>query len=221
MKLRRIQAVTMGMAVLSLSACVTKLETIPMEDVSAFKSASGNLKSVSAPAPDLLHTQSSKAIFGMLGAAASIHAGKKLVNKGVLQDPSLTVEAELSEYLASKSGLTTSSPLTFEERKAVPKVPTNEGGYVIDAETVVWGLSYFPLNWNSYQTYYTGNVRLIDPEGDIVAATNCEFKHPETPEESPEYDVLVSGGGVVMQENLQIMANKCVEKFKSDSLAGL
>ena len=221
MKLRTIQAVTIGLAVLSLSACATKLKTIPMENVSAFKSASGNLKSVSAPAPALLHTQSSKAAFGLLGAAANISAGNKLVDQGVLQDPSLTVEAKLSEYLTSKSGLTASSPLTFEKQKEVPKVPTNDGGYVIDAQTVIWGLSYFPLNWTSYQTYYTGNVRLIDPEGEVVAATNCEFKHPETAAESPEYDVLVSGGGVVMQENLQIMANKCVDKFKSETLAGL
>jgi len=103
----------------------------------------------------------------------------------------------------------------------VPDAPRVDGGYTIDANTTIWGLNYFPLNWTNYQTYYTGNVRLLNPEGDVVAATNCEFKYPETKEESPEYDVLVSGGGVVMQENLQIMANKCVDKFKAEALNGL
>jgi len=221
MKPTTIQAAIMGLAVISLSACATKLDTIPLEDPAAFKSASGNLKSISEPAPAIMHSQSSKAAFGLLGAAASASAGKKLVGKGVLTDPSLTVEATLSEYLAAKSGLTSDAAMSYETRKDVPKKPVNEGGYIIDAETVLWGLNYFPLNWTSYQTYYTGNVRLIDPEGEVVAATNCAFKHPETAEESPEYDVLVSGGGVVMQENLQLMANKCVEKFKTETLAGL
>ena len=220
MKPTTLKAAVMGLAVISLSGCATKLDTVAMQDVSSLKTASGSLKTVSEPAPDLLHSQSSKAGFGLLGAAANISAGKKLVEKGVLTDPSLTVEAKLSDYIASRSGLTKSSAITYETRKDVPDVPTNEGGYVVDAETVVWGLNYFPLGWTSYQTYYTGNVRLIDPEGEVVAATNCEYKYPETKEESPEYDVLVSGGGVVMQENLQLLANKCVEKFKSETLSG-
>lgn len=221
MKPTTVKAAIMGLAVISLSACATKLDTVPIEDPAAFKAATGTLKAVAEPAPDIMHSQSSKAAFGLLGAAASVSAGKKLVEKGVLQDPSLSVEAKLSDYLASKSGLSKSSAMTYTSRKEVPDVPTNDGGYVIDAETVLWGLNYFPLNWTSYQTYYTGNVRLIDSEGEIVAATNCEFKYPETAAESPEYDVLVSGGGVVMQENLEIMADKCVEKFKSETLAGL
>ena len=220
MKPTTLKAAVMGLAVISLSGCATKLDTVAMQDVSSLKTVSGSLKTVSEPAPDLLHSQSSKAGFGLLGAAANISAGKKLVEKGVLTDPSLTVEAKLSDYIASRSGLTKSSAMTYETRKEVPDVPTNEGGYVVDAETVVWGLNYFPLGWTSYQTYYTGNVRLIDPEGEVVAATNCEYKYPETKEESPEYDVLVSGGGVVMQENLQLLANKCVEKFKSETLSG-
>jgi hypothetical protein len=221
MKLTTIKAAIMGLAVISITGCATKLDTVAVKDSANLKTASGSLKTVTEPAPDLMHSQSSKAGFGLLGAAANINAGKKLVAKGVLTDPSLTVEAKLSEYLTSKSGLTKSSAMTFESRKDVPDVPTNEGGYVIDAETVLWGLNYFPLNWTSYQTYYTGNVRLIDPEGDVIASTNCEYKYPETKAESPEYDVLVSGGGVILQQNLQLLADKCVEQFKTETLAGL
>jgi len=57
-----------------------------------------------------MHSQSSKAAFGLLGAAASISAGKKLVGKGVLTDPSLTVEAKLSEYLMNRAKMFQKSP---------------------------------------------------------------------------------------------------------------
>ena len=100
MKPTTLKAAVMGLAVISLSGCATKLDTVAMQDVSSLKTASGSLKTVSEPAPDLLHSQSSKAGFGLLGAAANISAGKKLVEKGVLTDPSLTVEAKLSDYIA-------------------------------------------------------------------------------------------------------------------------
>ncbi len=214
------QLLVLCTAGLMLSACATKLETVALKDPNMLKTASGSLTTVSEPAPAIMHSQSSKAAFGLLGAAASASSGKKLVEKGVITDPSLTVEAKLNDYIAAKSGLEKIAPLAFDTRKSVPKSPRVDNGYTIDASTTVWGLNYFPLNWTSYQTYYSGNVRLIDPEGEVVAATNCEYKYPETKEESPEYDVLVSGGGVVMQKNLQIMADKCVEKFKSEALIG-
>jgi len=211
----------LGAMGLAVSGCATKLDTVMLEDPAMLKQASGSLTSVSEPAPAIMHSQSSKAAFGLLGAAASASAGKKLVEEGVIKDPSLTVEAKLNDYISARTGLQKAAPMTFEDRKSVPDAPRVDGGYTIDANTTIWGLNYFPLNWTNYQTYYTGNVRLLNPEGDVVAATNCEFKYPETKEESPEYDVLVSGGGVVMQENLQIMANKCVDKFKAEALNGL
>jgi len=221
MKLTTLRTAMLGLAALSISACATKLDTVQLDNPQAFKSAAGSLVSVSEPAPDMMHNQSSKAGFGVLGAIANVETGKNLVDKGVLTDPSLTVEAKLADYLTSRSSLVKGEAMSFEKRGDVPETPQNVGGYTIDAKTEIWGLNYFPFGWTSYQTYYTGNVRLMDANGEVVAATNCEYKYPETQEESPEYDVLVSGGGVVMQENLQIMADKCVEKFKSESLIGL
>lgn len=212
------RVILLGTSLLAVNACATKLKTVSLEDPAALRAASGPLVTVSEPAGDLLHSQSSKAGLGILGAGLNANAGSKLVKKGVLTDPSLTVESKLSDYIAGKSSLNKAAALSFEKRKDVPKSPKTEGGYTIDANTTVWGLNYFPLNWNSYQTYYSGNVRLLDPDGEVVAATHCNFKHPETKAESPEYDVLVSGGGVIMQQNLQIMADKCVEKFKEESL---
>lgn len=218
---RLTQILVLGCAALVSSGCATKIKTVQLDNPADLRTATGSLVTVTEPAPSLLHSQSSKAMLGVVGSIMNIDAGKEIEDNGLVTDPSLRVEAKLSEYLAGKTALTEGETLLFKSRKTVPKAPIVPGGFTIDAVTEVWGLNYGVVNWNSYHTIYKGNVRLLDAGGKTIAATNCTFKYPEALEDQPTYSELIFGGGILLQENMQIVADKCVEKFKMDSLAGL
>ncbi|MEP4052880.1 MAG: hypothetical protein ABJN22_11595 [Litorimonas sp.] len=221
MTLKLSHLLAFGCAVLMSSGCATKIKTVQLDNPAELRAATGSLVTVTEPPSDFIHSQSSKAMLGVIGSIMNIDAGMEIERNGVVSDPSLTVEAKLSEYLSANTSLTAGDSLSYKSRKDVPDAPTIQDGYTVDAVTEAWGLNYGALNWNSYHAIYKGNVRLIDPKGKTVAATHCSYKYPEALEDQPTYSELISGGGILLQKNLQIVANKCVEKFKADSLSGL
>lgn len=206
---------------LMLTACASIPETTKISDAAAFKASSGSVVSIVEKQPGILHSQSSKAAFGALGGLANVSAGNSLVEKAGIVDPAKDMEASLKTYLSSKSGLTAGVDMDFsaDGEKKPKKLPLDKADYVMDVTTLVWGLNYFPANWTSYQTYYTGDVTLFNGKtGDIIAQNVCEYKYPETAAESPTYKELTENDAALFKSNIKLLADRCVDDFKTKAL---
>ena len=204
-----------------VTACASVPDATPVKDTAALKSASGSLVSILETQPMIMHNQSSKAAFGVLGSVANVASGDKLVKDINLENPAPAMEASLKAYLTSKTGLNAGTDLDYsaKDAKKPKKLPLGEADYVLDVTTKLWGVNYFPTNWVNYQTYYTGDITLFDgTTGDIVAQNVCQYKYPETAAESPSYTELVSNNGTLLKANVQRLADRCVEDFKTKAL---
>jgi len=206
---------------LMMTACASIPETTKINDPVTFKATSGSVVSILEKQPNMMHSQSSKAAFGALGGIANVSAGSALVKKAGIVDPASAMEASLKSYLSSNSSLTAGNDMDFsgEGQKKPKKLPLDKADYVMDVTTLLWGLNYFPTNWTSYQTYYTGDVTLFDGKtGDIVAQNVCQYKYPETAAESPTYKALTENDAALFKANIKILADRCVNDFKSQAL---
>ncbi len=204
-----------------MTACASIPETTKISDAATFKATSGSVVSIVEKQPGLMHNQSSKAAFGALGGLANVSKANSLVKDANIVDPAIAMEATLKSYLSSNSGLTPGVDMDYsgEGQKKPKKLPLDKADYVMDVTTMLWGLNYFPTNWGSYQTYYTGDVTLFDGKsGDIVAQNVCQYKHPETAEESPSYKELTENDAALFKTNIKLLADRCVNDFKTKAL---
>lgn len=203
------------------TACASIPETTKLADPVAFKATSGSVVSIVEKQPGMMHNQSSKAAFGALGGIANVSAANSLVKKAGIVDPAKSMEETLKSYLSSNSGLTSGVDMDYsgEGEKKPKKLPLDKADYVMDVTTLLWGLNYFPTNWGSYQTYYTGDVTLFNGKtGDIVAQNVCQYKYPETAAESPSYKELTENDAAMFKSNIKLLADRCVEEFKTNAL---
>lgn len=217
----KITHIVTASAALMVTACASIPETTKISDVSAFKSKSGSVVSIVEKQPGLLHNQSSKAAFGALGGLANASTGNSLVKKANIVDPASSMETMLKSYLSANSGLTSGMDMDYsgEGQKKPKKLPLGKADYVLDVTTLLWGLNYFPTNWGSYQTYYTGDVTLFNGKsGDIIAQNVCQYKHPETAAESPSYKELTENDAAMFKANIKMLADRCVNEFKTKAL---
>lgn len=208
-------------AALMMTACASIPETTKISDSATFKTTTGSVVSVLEEQPNFLHNQSSKAAFGAFGALANVSKGKAVVEEAGIVDPAKDMETSLKSYLSTHSNLTAGTDMDYslEGEKKPKKLPLGKADYVMDVSTLIWGVNYFPTNWTSYQTYYTGDVTLFDGKsGDIVAQNVCEYKYPETAEESPTYKELMDNDAAMFKANLKLLADRCVEEFKTEAL---
>ena len=206
----------------SLSACASVPETVTLADPVAFKAETGAVAAVTeAKSRSFMNNQSSKAAFGALGGIANAAKANKVLDEYGLEDPAPEMETKLQAYLAEQTGLTASdAALDYTAEKKKPKTLTfGDADYYVDATTLLYGVNYFPTNWTNYQTYYTGDVRLFDGEtGEIVAHNVCTYKYPETAKESPKYDELMDNDAALLKANVALLADRCVEEFKTKAL---
>ena len=227
-------------ATLVMTACASTPKPTVVENSDALKTASGSVIGVSETPPSFFHYKSAfgaNVLAGQVtkGLAGAVGRGlgnevyntakaNKLVKNSNITDPANDMEATLKSYLTRKTGLTAGLDLDYSVGgiEKPKKLPLNKADYILDVTTLKWGLSYFPTSWDSYQTYYTGEITLLDGEtGDIVARNVCNYKYPEKAELSPTYETLTKDNAAKFKENMELLSGWCVQSFKSNALKGL
>ena len=203
-----------------VTACASTPEPSSLQNIQSFKSATGELVGVHEKQPFIMHNQASKAAFGLVGGIANVATANDFIKKSGLKDPAPAIEAALKSYISSQTTLLAGTDdLEFEKGKKPKKLPLGKSEYYIDASTLLWGINYFPANWASYQTYYTGDIKLLDgSSGEVLARNTCKYKYPETAKESPGYDELMGVNGEMFKANIQLLADRCIEEFKTKAL---
>ena len=89
---------------------------------------------------------------------------------------------------------------------------------LLDVQTVGWGFSYFPTDWNSYRVTYNAKARVIETRGGKLLAEASCVRVPENGPEAPSYDQLTSNGAAGLKAELKKAAEQCVVEFRSKLL---
>jgi hypothetical protein len=167
--------------------------------------------------PSFLAMTPAKASFAMLGALAGISAGNQLVKDNDIADPADSVGRALQEELISKFGA-----VVLEHVPTVVKNSKIDGmitlypdaNYLVDVETSVWSLQYFPLAWGTYNVRYIAKVNVVDLKNkQIIASDKCNVSIGDS-KTGPSYDELTKDGAALLKQNLATLSENCVAALK-------
>lgn len=149
-------------------------------------------------------------------------AGDVAAKHGLIADPAVTITAQLLAQLESRHAITpvVGGLLVADGVKPADIAYASRGRarYVLDVETVEWGLSTFSMDWFHYQLHYQARARLIDVEsGKVVAAGACKDK-PDDKEGAPNFDQLMINNAALLKEKLAQATSDCVAELGNSML---
>jgi len=118
-----------------------------------------------------------KATFALIGGAAMVAAGNKIVSENNIADPADVLERELVPAIVKQYGLVLKegpAPVIKASKPKAIAALQPDVDYVLDVESFGWMFAYFPTDWNSYWINYLGHVQLIErASGRVVANGIC------------------------------------------------
>ena len=215
------QWIVVGLAVTLGSACGAR--SIQIEhDVLSTLNAGGRLKLVRHPPPAFAvaapPNSRVESIAGVSGGALVIpgrptHAAP-MEEEYALDDPAIAVRAKLLDALAFELGVTHDEsegpPLTDDGPGALAEAVGREG-WLLDVNTVHWGLAYDPKMWTRYRVQVQTRGRLIDLSRQRVAwQATCDGSERDAPKKSG-FAELTSQDATALKERLSAAADRCAD----------
>jgi len=161
------------------------------------------------------------AMFGMLGAAAGISTGRKIVADNKVDDPANAIAAGLSQALQASQGaqpLAQRLQVDTDDVAQIANAAKGKARFVVDVKTISWTSAYFPFDWTHYRIMYAAHARLIDADTQKVLAQGMCKQVPETNDGAPTYEELFGNGAARMKTILATHAENCVASLKRDML---
>lgn len=166
--------------------------------------------------PSFIAGTAGKAGFALLGTAAMVANGNRLVRENAIADPADIVASTLAPALATKWQLV----VEIGEAVTVPSSEVNViagavpgGDLVLDVRSTGWSYTYFPTRWGSYWVGYGVQVRLIDLKRTaIIANMFCGAdtrKHPHP----PSREQLVAEQAQLLKDILANLAWTCARQL--------
>jgi hypothetical protein len=180
------------------------------------------LTSVTYTRPDFSAMTYGKAAFGLIGAGLMISEGNAVVKDNDLPDPSLRIEAKLTERLADHlkaSGATkiAGRPAKLDDEASLSR-DAGSKGVILDVETINWMFVYYPLDWSHYRIMYVGRARLIDANtGKRIAQAPCTYQSDDTA--PPTYDQMLADKAARLKTMFAAATDFCADKMAGDLYA--
>lgn len=172
--------------------------------------------------PDFAAMTAGKAMFGLLGVAAMVGEGNKIIAANDVPDPADAIAADLAAALEGAHGATIITPPTHvlrsDDVKQIAARVGKAARYIVDVQTIDWSLTYFPLNLTHYRVIYSAKVRLIHVEAKAVVAEGFCRRVPEADASAPTYDELLADQASRLKRELETAARECSNTLKSDML---
>lgn len=189
-----------------------KLITLTAEDASLLQGKT--LAVTHHNRPSFVAMTGGKAIFGMLGVAAMISAGNKLVDEKGIADPAILMREQLAGALRDGYGLV---PQPVDTTPTEAKKPAElaklhpEADYVLDVRSAGWNYAYYPTKFATYWVGYSVQVQLIDAKtGRQVSNAACNTntnKHANP----PSGDALLANDAQLLKDVTQGLGWTCVQ----------
>lgn len=159
---------------------------------------------------------------GILGMAIGSTEGNRMIAAYDVPDPADAIARDLALALRDSQGSRTiPEPVAVESSDPAQIAAAAKGRarFVIDVETRLWMLSYFPTDWTHYQVKYSAAARLIDVDTATVQAEAGCKQADAKPEGAPTYDEMVSDRAARLKAELAGDAAMCAAQFRRDMFA--
>lgn len=204
----------------SLAGCVST-KTAPL-DLQRIANLQGGTVAISRRAKtDFAAITAGKATFGLIGAAAMIAAGNKIVTENAIDDPAVYIGQKLVTDLAAVHALSVVDVGDIlADSSDVKKLAGQyaKADLLLDVQTVNWSFGYFATDWNNYRVIYSTKLRLIDTKGERLLAEGFCSRLPDQTPDAPSHDELLANGAGRLKKELAISADHCVNEFRSKVL---
>lgn len=146
---------------IAITGCARNIPIKPDQE----KSLSGKRLAISnRQKPDFSAMTFGKSMFGPLGAVPMSIEGNKITKKYGIEAPSIYLSKKIAEYLTSKHKMILTNESPFISGNEIPDTLKEniQYQYLLDAQTILWGFSYYAGGWNKYRVNYSVRLRLID-----------------------------------------------------------
>jgi hypothetical protein len=204
---------------LSLEACVsTRTTGVSNDSVSAMHGKS--LAISQRTKPDFSAMTAGKAMFGLLGAAAMISAGNKIIVDNNIEDPAPFVADQLRQAMENKYGLVTApGTMPLADSTDTRKLASlySAGDFVLDVQTVNWSFLYRP-NLTHYRVLYSVKVRLIATHDSKLLAEAFCYRKDDDDNNPPTHDELLADQAALLKSKLHDHAAECAGELTNKLL---
>lgn len=208
-------------ALIILSGCVST-KNIPLNQNNISKMDPSSILVTKRAKPDFTAMTAGKAGFGLLGAAAMVSSGNKIVKNNSIEDPAAYIGANLSAELTSKYGLKVNELNTLIKSRKAKEISKrylkSNSDWILDIETINWSFGYFPSDWNNYRVIYTAKLRLIDSRDNSIVAEGFCSRVPKKDSSAPSHDELLDQNAARIKSELLAAADHCIKEFKTKVL---
>lgn len=210
----------MSMALMA-SGCVS-INKQPLDAKSSQTLKNQSVATTNRNLPNFAAMTPGKAAFAIVGAAAMIAEGNKIIAENDVKDPADTIAAELTKSLETSYGAKIiAAPVKVNDDDVQSVISTAKGvsKYLLDVQTINWNFAYFPTDWTHYRVMYTAKARLIDAESKNVIAEGFCKRIPDSNTNAPTYDELLQNNAERLKKELNAAAQECIKNLKSEMLA--
>jgi len=153
------------------------------------------------------------------GASVMTSKGKEIISSNKVQNPSIHVTKDLANILQEKCAMkpvgtinaSTTKPADFG--KLAP-----QADYVLDVQTVMWSVVYYPANWGTYRAVTVSSCRLVDCKTGKIVASGVYTHDPKKNEQSSTYDGLLGNQAAALKRELKHSESESVQYFRSNVL---
>lgn len=162
-----------------------------------------------------------KMLVAVVGGVLAISEGKTIVDANNLKDPSEAIASELMDAISAAHGAKSSSQAVVVSDDSAAKISAAGKGatpYIIDVETIHWGIMYFPKEKSRYRVMYSAKARLINTATESIVAEGFCSNKADDAANAPTYDELLDHEAMRLKQELSVAANKCVNSFKREML---
>lgn len=207
------------LAVLAAGCVSTK--NVPVSDEAMTSMNGKSLAVAKRDRPKFAAMTAGKAMFGLVGAAAMIEAGNRIVAENNVNDPAVYIANVLAADLARESGLVVDASLdAVTDSKDVAELAGEyqQYDYLLDVRTVDWSFGYFATDWNNYRVMYSAKLRLIDTRNRKVVAEGFCSRIPEKSDGAPSHEQLLANQAQLLKSELSLAAEHCITELGAKAL---
>lgn len=203
----------LGLA-LACASVNAKEKMIPLAEADAAALAGKTVALTVHERPSFTAMTAGKAGFGLLGAAAMISAGNKIIDENQIQDPAEIVRTQLAAALRDNHSVQLRDLDTVATKAKKPKELAAlhpESDFVLDVRSGGWMFAYYPTRWGSYWVGYSVQVQLVDTKtGRQVSNVACNANTHENPN-SPSREQLLGDGAKLLKDVTASLGWTCVQ----------
>lgn len=204
-----------------LAAGCVSTKNVPVSDEAMTSMNGKSLAVAKRDKPHFMAQTAGKALFGLVGAAAMIEAGDRIVAENDVDDPAVYIANVLAADLARESGLVVDASLdAVTDSKDVAELAGEyqQYDYLLDVRTVDWSFGYFATDWNNYRVMYSAKLRLIDTRNREVVAEGFCSRIPEKSDGAPSHEQLLANQAQLLKSELSLAAEHCIAELGAKAL---